>query len=54
MNDKDMIELLVNAINQGTKKFSFEEAPFLHQVMGKYMAYTYGFETLEDLLDAND
>ena len=36
MTEREMIEFLIDAINQGTKKFNYEEAPFLHDAMGKY------------------
>ena len=43
------IEMLVNAINQGTKKFQYEEAPFLHDAMGKHFEFSTGLN-LDDIL----
>ncbi|MCQ2957278.1 MAG: hypothetical protein MJ180_00075 [Candidatus Gastranaerophilales bacterium] len=50
MKDEDIIEILVEAINQGTKKFDYEEAPFLHDAMSKYFEYSTGIklENIED------
>lgn len=45
------IEELVQAINEGTKKFSYSEAPFLHEAMSKHFEYETGL-TLDDLCPA--
>jgi hypothetical protein len=49
MTEREMIEFLIDAINQGTKKFDYEEAPFLHDAMGKYFEWSTGI-SLEDIL----
>lgn len=49
MTEREMIEFLIDVINQGTKKFDYEEAPFLHDAMGKYFEWSTGI-SLEDLL----
>lgn len=46
---KEHIEMLVDAINQGTKKFQYEEAPFLHDAMGKHFEFETGLK-LDDIL----
>lgn len=43
-----MIELLVDAINKGTKKFSYDEAPFLHDAMAEYFEWKTGI-SCEDI-----
>ena len=43
------IEMLVNAINQGTKKFQYEEAPFLHKAMSKHFEFQTGLN-IDDIL----
>lgn len=44
------IEELVEAINQGTKKFSYKEAPFLHEAMSKHFEFTTGI-SIDELLE---
>lgn len=46
---KKHIEMLVDAINQGTKKFQYEEAPFLHEAMGKHFEFETGL-SLDEIL----
>lgn len=46
---EEIIEILVDAINQGTKKFDYDEAPFLHDAMGKYFEYKTGI-SLDDIV----
>lgn len=47
----NFIKMLIGAINQGTKKFEYEEAPFLHEAMAKYFTFCTGLniDELEDL-----
>lgn len=49
MTEQEMIEFLIDAINQGTKKFDYEQAPFLHDAMSKYFEWSTGLN-LEDIL----
>ena len=44
------IEMLINAINQGTKKFSYAEAPFLHDAMTNHFEFVTGLK-LEDIIN---
>lgn len=44
------INMLVQAINQGTKKFSYKEAPFLHDAMTKHFEFITGIK-LEDIIE---
>jgi hypothetical protein len=50
MTETEMIEYLIDAINQGTKKFDYEEAPFLHDAMSKYFEWSTGI-SLEEILE---
>ena len=45
---EEMVNCLVDAVSQGTKKFSYEEAPFLHQAMQKYFEWETGIN-LKDI-----
>lgn len=45
------LEFLVDAINQGTKKFSYAEAPFLHDAMSKHFEYETGI-SIDEILDS--
>lgn len=47
------IEMLINAINQGTKKFDSKEAPFLHEAMSKHFEFSTGIN-LDDMLKGLD
>lgn len=49
MTESEMIEFLIDAINQGTKKFDYKEASFLHDAMSKYFEWSTGI-SLEDIL----
>lgn len=49
VTEREMIEFLIDVINQGTKKFDYEEAPFLHNAMSKYFEWSTGI-SLEDIL----
>ena len=53
-SQSQMIELLVDAINQGTKKFSYEEAPFLHDAMKSFFGWSIGISIDEILADDDD
>ena len=44
------IKMLVNAINQGTKKFSYKEAHFLHEAMSNHFEFCTGLN-VDDILD---
>ena len=44
------IEILVTAINEGTRKFGYKEAPFLHNAMSKHFEFSTGINILQ-LLD---
>ena len=50
MDEKEIIEMLVDAINQGTKKYNYKEAPFLHDAMNKYFEWSTGI-TVNDIID---
>ena len=49
MTEHEMIELLIDAINQGTKKIDYEEAPFLHEAMNQYFEWSTGM-TIGDII----
>ena len=49
MTEREMIELLIDVINQGTKKYDYEEAPFLHEAMNKYFEWSTGM-TIDDII----
>ena len=53
MTEDEMIDFLVEAINKGTKKFDYEEAPFLHDAMAKYFEWSTGI-SYEDILQFID
>ena len=44
------IDMLIDAINQGTKKFDYEQAPFLHEAMSKHFEFSTGIN-IDSLLD---
>ncbi len=47
------IEMLVDAINQGTKKFDYEKAPFLHDAMSKHFEFITG-TNIDSILEGLD
>ena len=49
MTEHEMIELLIDAINQGTKKFDYEKAPFLHEAMNQYFKENTGMK-IDDII----
>ena len=49
MTEREMIELLIDAINQGTKKFDYKETPFLHEAMNQYFEWSTGM-TIDDII----